>query len=131
LTTEFASSVTQHFLEGDASTMKIKDGNSQTLIVTPGERVTISIVRSIDLAPSVDYALDDGSFKASKPKNQPCTIPIPGNNDLAMTVFYVGQNGGSYTVRMTGTDGEDVSEVSGTQPQGSAFKIILYRFSLR
>jgi hypothetical protein len=111
--------------------MKKKDGDSQRLIVEPGERVTISIIRSTELAPSVDYALDDGSFKASKPKSEPCTISIPGNNDLAMTIFYVGKKGGSYTIKMTGSAEGDTSEVSGTQAEGAAFKIILYEFSLQ
>lgn len=111
--------------------MKIKDGNPQKLIVAPNEKVTISIVQSIGLAASVTYALDDGSFKASKPKGVPCTIPIPGNTDLAMTVFFVANSGGSYKIRMTGDPGGEVSEISDTQAQGSGFKIIGYRFSLQ
>ncbi len=111
--------------------MKIKDGNPQTLIIVPNEKVTISIVQSVGLAPSVAYALADGSFKETKPKNQPCTIPIAGNANLAMTVFFVGNSGGSFKIRMTGDAGGDVSEVSDTQAEGSGFQIIGYRFSLQ
>ena len=111
--------------------MKIKEGNPHKLIIAPNERVTISIVQSVGLAESVDYALADGSFKESKPKGEPCTIPIPGNANLAMSVFFVGNSGASYKIRMTGDGGGDVSEVSDRQADGSGFDTIGYRFSLQ
>jgi hypothetical protein len=111
--------------------MKIKEGNPHKLIVAPNEKVTVSIVQSVGLAASVDYALADGSFKESKPKDQAVTIPIPGNANLAMTVFFTGNSGGSFKIRMTGDGGGDVSEISDTQAPGSGFKIIGYRFSLQ
>jgi hypothetical protein len=110
--------------------MKMRNGNPQDLIVEPNERITISIIRSTGLAAEVNYSLDGSeTFPGTQPKNQPCTFPVSENGDLAMTMHYAEDAGGSFTVRTTGSAGGDVSEVSGEQ-NGATFRTIGFRFKV-
>ena len=111
--------------------MRKRNDNPQDLSVEPNEQITISIVRSTGLADEVNYSLDGSeTFPGTKPKNQPCTFPIAQNGNLAMTMHFVGDSGGSFTVRTTGSSGGDVSEVSGTQPNNATFRSIGFRFTV-
>lgn len=111
--------------------MKIKDGNPLDLIVALNEGVTISVVRSTGLAETVNYSLNGTPSPGPKPKNQPCVFAVTGDSNLAMTVHYVANEGGSFTVRTVGDQGGDVSEFSDTQAQGEAFRLFGYRFTVR
>jgi len=110
--------------------MKMRNSNPQDLTVQPNEQITISIIRSTGLASEVNYSLDGSkTFPGTKPKIQPCTFPVSKDGDLAMTMHYAANAGGSFTVRTTGSAGGDVSEVSGEQ-NGSSFRTIGYRFTV-
>jgi hypothetical protein len=111
--------------------MRIKTGNPLDLIVGATETVTISIVRSTGLAETVNYSLNGTASPGSRPKNQPCVFPVSTNSDLAMTVHYAANQGGSFTTRATGSLGGDVSEVSETQAPGEAFRLMGYRFTIQ
>jgi hypothetical protein len=111
--------------------MKIRNDNPHDLLVAPNEVITISILRSTGLAESVNYSLNGANFPGTKPKNQPCVFPVTNNSDLAMTVHYVANDGGSFSIRVTGDQGGDVSEYSDTQAQGASFRTMGYRFTLQ
>jgi len=110
--------------------MKTRNNNPQDLIVKPNEKITISIVQSTGLLQEVTYSLDGSkTFPGPKPKNQPCTFPVSQNGNLTMTMFYAGNSGGSFKVKVTGSAGGE-SEVSGTQPDNATFESISFRFKV-
>jgi hypothetical protein len=111
--------------------MKIRNNNPLDLIVVPNETITISIVRSTGLAESVNYSLDGANFPGTKPKNEPCVFPVTKNGNLAMTMHYVANDGGSFSVKTTGDRGGDVSEFSGSQPTGATFRTIGFRLTVQ
>lgn len=111
--------------------MKKKGNHPLDLIVAPNEVVTISIVRSTGLAETVNYSLNGTTSPGPKPKDQPCVFAVTADSNLAMTVHYTANEGGSFTVRTTGDQGGDVSEFTDTQAKGEAFRLFGYRFDVQ
>lgn len=111
--------------------MKMKNNDPHDLIVEANEKITISIDRSTGLAETVNYSLNGTNFPGPKPKNQPCEFPVTAHSNLAMTVHYVANDGGSFSIRATGDRGGDVSEYSDTQAPGAAFRTMGYRFTVQ
>jgi hypothetical protein len=111
--------------------MKMKNGDPLDLIVEQDEVVTILVVRSIGLADLVNYSLNGTAFPGTKPKSDPCVFPISKNSDLAMTLHYAADEGGNFTIQVTGGGGGDVSLFPETQAKGAAFRTVGYRFTLQ
>jgi hypothetical protein len=47
-----------------------------------------------------------------------------------MTLHYVANSGGSFSVQTTGSQGGDVSVFTDTQAQGEAFRTVGYSFTM-
>src|SRR5260370_33876808 len=102
--------------------MKMRNNDPLDLIVQEDEVITIRIVKSIDLAELVNFSLNGSAFPGTRPKSEPCVFPIHKNSDLAMTLHYVANSGGSFSVQTTRSQGGAVSVFTDTQAQGEAIK---------
>lgn len=110
--------------------MKMKNGDPLDLIVEQDEVITILVVSSIGLAELVNYSLNGTAFPGTKPKSEPCVFPVHRPSDLAMTLHYVANSGGSFSLQTTGDKGGEVSVFADTQAKGAAFRTVGYRFNL-
>ena len=110
--------------------MKINNKNPLDLQVEQDEVITVLIVRSIGLVELVNYSLNATSFPGTKPKGQPCVFPVHKSSNLGMTVHYAQNDGGSFSVQVTGDRGGDVSVFSANQATGEAFRTIGYMLTI-
>jgi len=110
--------------------MKKRNNDPLDLIVEEDEVITILIVKSIELAELVNFSLNGSAFPGTRPKSEPCVFPIHKNSDLAMTLHYVANSGGSFSVQTTGSQGGDVSVFTDTQNEGEAFRTVGYSFTI-
>jgi hypothetical protein len=110
--------------------MNMRDDNPLDLIVAQDEVITLLVVRSTGLADLVNYSLNATSFPGTKPKSEPCVFPVHRSSNLGMTVHYVGDDGGSFSVQATGDRGGDVSVFSANQATGEAFRTIGYMLAI-
>jgi hypothetical protein len=110
--------------------MKLKENDPLDLLVEEDEVITIRVVSSIGLADVINYSLNGSAFPGTKPKNEPCVFPIHKNSDLAMTLHYVANSGGSFSIQTTGSKAGDVSVFPDTQGQGEAFRTVGYSFTI-
>jgi len=110
--------------------MTKKNGSNFQLILNPKETATVKVVKSIKLLDKVSYSLNGGDTPGELPKSQPCSISIDSTSDLGVSIFYAENEGGSFTIDVTGSDGGDTSSTSDIQQKDEAFRSLSYTFFL-
>lgn len=110
--------------------MKMNHGDPFDLIIEQDEVVTVLIVRSIGLVELVNYSLNGTAFPGTKQKSEPCVFPVHRSSVLSMTLHYAANDGGNFSIQVTGDRGGDVSVASDNQATGEAFTTVSYTFSI-
>jgi hypothetical protein len=111
--------------------MKMNNGDTFDLIVDQDEAITVIVVRSIGLVDLVNYSLNGTAFPGTKPKSDPCSFQVHRSSVLSMTLHYADNEGGSFSIQVTGDHGGDVSVASDSQATGEAFTTVSYTFTIK
>ena len=111
--------------------MKMNNGDPLDLTVEQDEVITILIVRSTGLVEFVNYTLNGTSFPGTKPKSEPLAFPVHRTGNLGVTLHYADDQGGSFSIQVTGDRGGDVSVFSDSQAPQEAFRAFGYMLTVK
>jgi hypothetical protein len=111
--------------------MKMNKGNPLDLTVEQDEVLSVLIVRSTDLVDLVNYSLNGTSFPGTKPKSEPLAFPVHRTGNLGVTVHYVDNDVGSFSIQATGDHGGDVSVFSDSQSPKESFRTFIYKLTVK
>lgn len=128
--------------------MQMIDDNPFLLAVENGETITVKIIQSFGMAELVNYSLNGSgmpfpkstSLEFTVTKNGDGTLGFafrlggfqptgPNPSRLVMLLHFAGNNGGSFKVKVTGSQG-GVSGYSDDQRESEAFRTLMYTFSI-